>query len=526
MKTPNEINVKPETKKFCFSYIRFSSKRQELGSSLERQAPIAPRVAKEKRWIYEPKFNAKNLGVSAYKGDNKKTLEAICQAAIDGKIPKGSVMILEALDRATRLQLDEAYQLLRQILLSGLEIYTDTNHRHLTALSLNDVTSVMLTAVELDAAFQYAKRLSNRSHGGINKKIAAMLKGEKVYFGGSMPSYLVGVKDGEWIVDEKRVETIQRIFADYISGKSMTGIAIELNEDNAKGIKYKNIVWRQGTIHSILTNAAYSGDFTFKGKTYSDYLLPIVSKEDFERVKNIMVKNSRRKGGSSSGKINSIFNGIARCVYCEAGMTAITSKYKNVVHSYYGCQAARFNKCISKGHWFNTADCEEYFILEFLNETPFGLIKKNTPKAVDNSSSIKAKIAAIDNTISEAVELLGSGMAVSKIKAKIATMEADKATLQNELQLISNRLLAANDAPAIIGQMKSALEMMDNLDNFAEVQNHLADNEVRKKLKSLIPLLVKEVRFDVIKGGFSVIDHNDKQSEFVQVNYNKTVKAS
>lgn len=120
------------TPKYCFSYIRFSSKKQELGSSLERQEPIAERVAKEKGWIYRPEFNATSLGVSAYKGDNKKKLESIAQAARDEKIPQGTVMVIETLDRATRLELDEAQQLIRSLLKSGLEIYTDLNKRHLT----------------------------------------------------------------------------------------------------------------------------------------------------------------------------------------------------------------------------------------------------------------------------------------------------------------------------------------------------------------------------------------------------------
>jgi hypothetical protein len=67
METTSTPTKQAETK-YCFSYIRFSSKKQELGSSLERQEPIAERVAREHGWQYMPKWNAKNLGVSAYKG--------------------------------------------------------------------------------------------------------------------------------------------------------------------------------------------------------------------------------------------------------------------------------------------------------------------------------------------------------------------------------------------------------------------------------------------------------------------------
>lgn len=79
--------------KVCFSYIRFSSQGQKDGSSVERQSPIALKIATEKGWQLRTDLNAQDLGVSAFKGDNIKTLRAIIQSAKDGKIPAGSVMI-------------------------------------------------------------------------------------------------------------------------------------------------------------------------------------------------------------------------------------------------------------------------------------------------------------------------------------------------------------------------------------------------------------------------------------------------
>src|ERR1700720_2685472 len=98
-------------KKICFSYIRFSSRPQAQGDSERRQLEIAPRVAQSKGWTLDETLNAQDLGLSGYKGSNLKTIEGIIKAAEQGSIPQGSVCIVEALDRLTRIKLDDAYQL-------------------------------------------------------------------------------------------------------------------------------------------------------------------------------------------------------------------------------------------------------------------------------------------------------------------------------------------------------------------------------------------------------------------------------
>ena len=93
-------------KKECFSYIRFSSLKQAKGNSEDRQLEIAPRVAAEKGWFLREDLCVESLGLSAYKGSNLKIINGIIEAAKAGGIPKGSVMIIEALDRLTRISID------------------------------------------------------------------------------------------------------------------------------------------------------------------------------------------------------------------------------------------------------------------------------------------------------------------------------------------------------------------------------------------------------------------------------------
>jgi hypothetical protein len=114
--TPKTTKANP---KICFSYIRFSSGKQAKGNSTDRQLEIAPRIAREKGWELDENLSIADPSLSAYRKANlgpKGKLGAVLLGVQTHKIPKGSVMIVEALDRLTRAQLDEAYDLFRDLL--------------------------------------------------------------------------------------------------------------------------------------------------------------------------------------------------------------------------------------------------------------------------------------------------------------------------------------------------------------------------------------------------------------------------
>jgi hypothetical protein len=119
LKQDEIMKIAQQQTKICFSYIRFSSEGQADGSSLDRESEIAPRVAREKGWTLREDLSAKDLGISAYKKLNLPMLRCLIDGVNHGQIPAGSVMIIEALDRLTRAELEEAYDLFRDILNIG-----------------------------------------------------------------------------------------------------------------------------------------------------------------------------------------------------------------------------------------------------------------------------------------------------------------------------------------------------------------------------------------------------------------------
>jgi hypothetical protein len=437
------------------------------------------------------------------------------------------------------------------------------NKRHLTKASLNDVTSVIVTAVELDAAYQYSAKLSDRSTKGFTALMKKANRGEKVYFGGMMPSFITGVKNGKFTTDARRENLVKQIFAEYIAGKPMNRIAKDLNEANTPPLSLATgKLWAPFTIKTILRNAAYTGDFTYRHKTFPDYLPALVSKGDFKKVQYLLnLKASKRvvdktgkityvaknggtitgRGGSPTGRVNSIFNGIGKCI-CGASMVVVNSTRGKHHYSYYFCSAARAHACKknTQGHLLKTSEVESHFLMHFLQDSPSGFIAKHTPQAIDESIGIKMQIADIDKAIGTAGELIRSGTAVNVIKAQLDKWEAEKKALEHQLQALSVKTMVNSQYPTASNGVKEAIAKFiqggfiandgkkiklttDGL-RFVEakmleqgISDALNNNETRKKLKAILPLVVKEIRCDTTRNGYSVINHDGNESPFMSL---------
>ncbi len=100
-----------------------------------------------------------------------------------------------------------------------------------------------------------------------------MLKNRSVPFGYSMVS-------GNFLLNEIEAEAVQKIFADYIGGKSLKKIASEMK------IPYNSskAVWNKNMVYRVLENRRYIGENRYP---------QIISEKDFELAKQI--KSERKK---------------------------------------------------------------------------------------------------------------------------------------------------------------------------------------------------------------------------------------
>ena len=118
----------PLTRKsgLAFSYIRCSTPEQIKGDTKRRQIEAAEKYARENGLILS-EDGYEDLGISAFRGKNTaegSELAALIAAIKAGKIPKGSTLIIENLDRLSRNFITESLPLFMDIIRCGVTIVT------------------------------------------------------------------------------------------------------------------------------------------------------------------------------------------------------------------------------------------------------------------------------------------------------------------------------------------------------------------------------------------------------------------
>lgn len=355
------------TDKYCFGLIRWSSGKQSKGDSLRRQMGIAPRVAKEKGWILRDDLCEVIAAASAYKGEHLERIRAIIDAAKSGKIPHGTVMIVEALDRLNRRDIDEATPLLWEILGSGLEIWIDHTSRHLTKDSLKNVSEMMMALMEMKGAHEYAATIAKR--GGDGWKRIKARTAEGIIHTKMTPAWLeADKKTNQFTKLEDKVNLVTRMFTSYANGKGIRTIMREFNKEGiapfGKGGQNKSRIWSSTHLRRTLTNRAVLGEYqpcnwinkkrVPAGDPVLTYYPAIIEPSLFYKVQGMLTEViNGRKGHASGpkGKVTNLFTRLLKCVHCGSAMNikpsgTVRGKYsytslvcKNAAHG-GGCKYA------------------------------------------------------------------------------------------------------------------------------------------------------------------------------------------
>ncbi|MCR1565452.1 recombinase family protein [Mixta sp.] len=161
-----------------FSYIRWSSSRQDQGTTKTRQLSSAKAFAKkhnlEMSEIYEK-------GVSAYRGKHADAkqggkLGLFLKAVEEGVIPSDSWLYVENLDRIHRGNIDEALELFIKILRLGLTIVTGMDERIYTRESIRKNYTDLIISITL---FSRSNEESNTKRDRVLSNVEELIKLQK-----------------------------------------------------------------------------------------------------------------------------------------------------------------------------------------------------------------------------------------------------------------------------------------------------------------------------------------------------------
>ena len=356
--------------KIAIPYIRMSTVEQLKGRSLDRQYELIHKYASKHNLEVDWSTKYQDIGKSAWSGKHLEADAGLGKfiAAIEvGAIKRGSVLLIESLDRLSRLKLEDALPLYMHILKS-CEIHTIGDSQQIYK-DPNDVQGLILSILQFDRANNESSRKSELirdAWADLRKKART----EKKPITKRIPAWLY-IENEQFKTDTVKVEIVQRIYELKLSGIGANRIAYMFNEESIP-VFGRGKKWHESYIKKILTNESVIGTYIAQrlidgkkvfAEKIEDYYPQIIDKKDFEKAS--LTKAAK---GQKSPYFSNLFAGIATCKKCGSRMTMVNKGKTQKGRKYLACSNAKTGMgCDSKTAAYNLIERNVLSFIDGLN---------------------------------------------------------------------------------------------------------------------------------------------------------------
>ena len=316
----------------AYSYIRFSTKRQSTGDSMQRQLDRSRDYAAEHNLnLQEKSFD--DLGVSAFDGSNvtRGALSAFIKAVEKKSIDRGSYLLVENLDRLSRSDVIDAMSLLANLVKLGIRIVTLIDGRILDEESVKEPMNLMWAVMVFVRANEESETKSDR----IKKAHKRKRDNHSKFAFGQGPGWLRPnpTKTGWEVIPEKAASVI-KVFESVAAGKGSTFIS-RLANDEKWPVPGRAQNWHKTLPHKLIHNRRVLGELEPQvksgntrrptGDCWLNYYPAIVSVKLFNDAQAAAMTRRKLPKRRDTGYHN-IFQGFLRCGHCGA---TLSRKAKN-----------------------------------------------------------------------------------------------------------------------------------------------------------------------------------------------------
>ena len=376
----------------AYSYIRFSSKKQEQGDSVRRQTELAEQYAPANNLILSDK-NFQDLGISAFKEGNRPSLGDMLEAIEKGQIEQGSTIIIESLDRLSRRGIDVTQQIIKSILQNNVFIASLVDGLLLNRESTNDLVSVIRIALAADLAYKESEKKSQRLRETKGQQRQRALNGEVI---NKILPFWLQRKEDKYVFSEK-LDTVKRIIELRRKGLGTNKIARTLNDEGHKPLRSAG--WNHTTvgktINSVALYGAYQTSETTKDRKVilldiiENYYPAVISKDEF-----ILLQSDQKQNKPGYKSEHNAFAGILKHE-CGGALVRKFHVVSGKTYQYHVCANARDGKCnVTKN--FKNIEVALYRIMKELK------LEKKT--SIDETlllerNSVKAKIQELNDML-------------------------------------------------------------------------------------------------------------------------------
>lgn len=368
--------------KIAISYIRFSTAQQAEGESLARQTKLAQDYAALHSMRLDESLTMRDLGISAFTGKNlsQGALGAFVKAVQEKKVPPNCYLLIEDVDRLSRLPVMEALEVFQKIINGGVTVVTLKDGIQYNSEQLrNDWTRLMPVLVSMGRGYDESVRKSDRIRDGwAAKKVNAREHGTPL--GALAPAWLTYVppdKDSgtpaSYKVDESRKATIKLIFELSIGGKGMVAIAQDLHERGIAPFGKRGVgSWSGSSLQRLLKNRALLGEYQpseyipyiedgvrkreqkLVGRAIPNFYPKVIEEGLFLKAEEALASRRIHKV-TRSAKNPNVWHGVIKCHHCGSALHLTTREHKYLI-----CYKARLGMC-TEARYIRLDLAEQYF---------------------------------------------------------------------------------------------------------------------------------------------------------------------
>jgi len=447
-------------------YARYSSDQQSA-ASIPDQARLCRRLCEEQGWdVVEVFADEAMSGATHLRPDFQRMQQLAMRGGFD-------VLVAEALDRLSRDQ-EHIAGLHKRLTYLGVQIHTKAEGR---------ISEIHIGLGGTMSAL-FLRQLAEKTHRGLEGRVKAGKSAGGLSYGYRLDRQ--PLPDGTWttgdrVIDPTEAAIVTRIFTEYDRGRSARAIAIGLNRDGipapraggkGKGTWSFSTIsgnWKRGT--GILNNDLYTGKLVWNRQRFvkdpdsgkrqarpnpaSEWItedipaLRIIDdalwtrvkarqgaiREDilFERVENPTAPKTER-----ARRARYLLSGLLQCGCCGSGYIMISD-------SRYGCAAARNAGTCKNRKTIRRVDVEarvltglkdklihpdmiREFIAEFQRE-----VQEQRLATLSARTGAAQDLTKVTKEIENIISAIAQGMFHASMKARMDTLEADKARLTAQL---------------------------------------------------------------------------------------------
>lgn len=390
---------------YAISYRRFSSPKQARGDSQRRQNDLAEDYCQRNSLkLLDTYLDA---GLSAFRGEHlsdKGALSALVAEAKAGRFPPSTILIVESLDRLSRLDMSAAVRLFLDILDTGLVILPLIEGEHLFTKEKvdSDPVSLIYAIVILSRANNQSRVFQERAQKSWQAK-RKRAREHKIPLTTQCPPWLRVVGKGNtrrFVINRERAAIVEQICRLGVAGLGQAQIIRHLN---VRGIPpfSRAPKWRRGMVPQLFKTRAVLGVYqpfiyiTENGKRrripapedpIQDYYPAIISQSLYdEYMHSLRVRNTHPAKPNGIPTTN-LVSRMGRCASCGDSLEMGTQSRG---FDYLVCVSGKQRECTNRRGFPSHALEPVLLVLDDLLEFVAHLVAETEGERVSFDASVR-----------------------------------------------------------------------------------------------------------------------------------------